>query len=95
VFLHIDTLSEVDNRKKMLRHWAGELLERFGMKRKPFKYCEDAYRDAPRDLRGNLEADLGSTVTGLTKQQKIDVAMRENRTSFWQGDNGRQYMRIG
>jgi len=95
VVMHMDKLSEVDIRKRWLRHWAGELLERFGMRRAPFSFCRDAYLNAPRDFRGHLEPDLGSTVTQLTKQQKIDVAMREKRVSFWKGDKGREYMRIG
>ncbi len=95
IILHMDKLSEVDTRKRWLRQYAGELLERFGMRRAPFAWCLNAWRDAPKDLFGNLEPDLGSTVTGLTKQQKIDLAMREKRVSFWKGKNNQEYMRIG
>ena len=95
VIMHIDKLSEVDTRKRWLRHYAGELLERFGMKRLPFDRCIDDFMEAPRDPRGQLEPDLGSTVTKLTRQQKIDLAIREKRVSFWQGAGGEEYMRIG
>ena len=93
IVMHLDKLSEVDDRKKLMTQYCGELLERFGMPRKPFEKCIDHYMSTPKNFKGEIDADLGSVT--LTRQQKLDLAVREGRTTFYQDRNGQRYMRLG
>lgn len=53
-------LAEIQNdpHLSMARKAAGELLERFGMPREPFRLAQDAYGAAQRDPFGELIPDL-------------------------------------
>lgn len=95
VIMHMDKVSEVDTRKVWLPLYAGEILERFGLPRVPFKKAVDVYLDRPKDFEGNLIPDVAGCVTKLTKNQKIEIKIREGGARIIDLPDGRRMLRVG
>jgi hypothetical protein len=94
VIMHIDKIQEWDIRQKWLPRYAGELLERFGLPRVSFERARSEYMAKDRDFQGFLIPDVVGSVTKLTKNQKLEIAMREGHTTFHRDGQGREYLRI-
>lgn len=95
VIMHLDKVSEVDTRKIWLPLYAGEILERFGLPRVPFKRALDVYLEKTKDFEGNLIPDVAGCVTKLTKNQKLEIAIRDGEAQIVDLPDGRRMLRIG
>lgn len=62
-----------DPQLKFVREGAGQMLERFGMKRGPFHLSREALRHAPRDLRGNAVPDVSDKASKVQAKQRAQV----------------------
>lgn len=70
---------EQDYNNTMVKKAAGELLERFGMPRKPYHMCISEHKKASRDAYGQVIPEITAMKGAITKAMRIQQGIRQNK----------------
>ena len=77
--IHIEDLQD-DPERRVLKRLAGQMLERFGMPRKPFHMCIPEYGAARRNAMGDVIPDLSDKANNqLMMREKIEQRRYDKR----------------